>query len=179
MANSKSDHVTELECYDGSNPLTKNLRWVTVRTAQGKGGFLYILSKDNDLVGFYNRDFPLWFDERFKDKWLKELQENYSDPKKKIKVVSNEEFLFGLAQGIFVFSQSESYSRDRQICLHVHTVFGSFANSRCPECGESVSPMLVMGYLLTAAGELNELIWEHKGEKDGKAVVSDGEAESE
>jgi hypothetical protein len=139
---------------------------------------MFALSIENDLVGFFSGSMPILFDERFKDKWLAEFEKEFKGPAR-LKVVSNEVFLTALTQGIFALSQQEPSREMVLSCFHVRTIFSGFKDAICPDCDESVSPMLVMGYLLTSAQELNEIIWEHKGEKGVAKVEKEAESEGE
>jgi hypothetical protein len=174
----KVDKIAKLENYDGMNPISKNLRWVKPITTLERSRCMFALSKDNDLVGFYPGSVPILFDERFKDKWFAEFEKEFKGPER-LKMVSNEDFLTQVAQGIFALSQQEISRAAVISCFHVRTNFKDFTDASCPDCGESVSPMLVMGYLLTSAQELNEIIWEHKGEKGVAKVEKEAESEGE
>lgn len=173
----KAEKITELQWYAGSNKVSKGLRWVQPNTNLGRHRSLLILDKENNIVGSCLGEMPIFFDKSYEDKWQgKEIKEVYTQ-ETLLKFVSQEQMLLHFCQALFEFAKTEPGERDRSkvVCLHAQTKFTSLADSICSECAESVSPSLVMGSLLMAAAELNEHIWEHKGEKEAKVEVNEDE----
>lgn len=176
----KIEKITELQWYDGSNKITDGLHWVQPKTNLGRARPMLMLDKENNIVGSYSGSMPILFDASYANKWQgKEIYAVYKD-ESYIKFVSQEQMLLHFCGALLQFAKMEPSEREhaKVVCLHAQTKFNSLADSCCSECGESISPSLVMGSLLMAAAELNEHIWEHggkKAEKEAKVEVKEDE----
>ena len=150
--------MSKITKISGTNPASKNLRWVSLATANDLGIAYLLLNKANDIVGGFVGEGKIYCDEKYQEKYEKELRINWSPSR--LLFVPQEKFLLEFFTQL---SDAIMWSaKGISTCFHAKTKFSGFENANCVECGENVPPSLVMGFLLTQLSELNETLWEAK-----------------